>query len=56
MVVGDMQFQLPRVKVTELGQHYPVDCYGIIGRDILDLFEIYFDWSNNVLAFKAYDR
>ena len=54
--VGDMQFQLPRVKVTELGQHYPVDCYGIIGRDILDLFEIYFDWSNNVLAFKAYDR
>jgi hypothetical protein len=54
--VGDMQFQLPRVQVTELGQYFPVDCYGILGRDILDLFEIYFDMSSGVLAFKAYDR
>jgi tetratricopeptide (TPR) repeat protein len=54
--VGDMQFQLPRVQVTEIGQYFPVDCYGIIGRDILDLFEIYFDMSSGVLAFKAYDR
>ena len=54
--LGAARFQLPTVLVTSLGQNDAMPCYGIVGRDILDNFQVFFDYPGNALAIKAYDR
>lgn len=54
--LGDGRFQLPRALVTEVGLGGPLPCYGILGRDVLDKFQVFVDYPANVLVFKAYDR
>jgi predicted aspartyl protease len=54
--LGTALFKLPLVQVTPIGESYAVSCYGIVGRDILDWFLLYFDYLNNTVAMKAYDR
>ncbi len=50
-------FNLPTVRVMKLGMGgrlFPV--YGDVGRDILDLFKVYFDYHRDVVAFNSYDK
>lgn len=54
--LGAIQLQMPVVQVTEIGESYPVQCYGLIGRDVLDNFLLFVDYPRDVLVFKAYDR
>ncbi len=54
--LGGARFPLAQVMVTELGQGYPVPCYGLVGRNIIDNFTVFFDYASNALVMKAYDR
>ncbi len=54
--LGAARFQLPTVLVTSIGQNDTMPCYGLVGRDILDNFQVFFDYLGNALAIKAYDR
>jgi len=54
--LGRARINLRGVQVTDLGGGWSLDCAGILGRDILDLFAIYIDYGQNTLAFKGYDR
>ncbi len=56
MQLGGARFPLKQVMVTELGQGYPIPCYGLIGRNIIDNFMVFFDYASNALVLKAYDR
>lgn len=56
VLLGTAQFNMPTVQVTDIGGGYGVDCYGILGRNVLDLFQAFFDPSNNVVAFCPYDK
>lgn len=56
MQLGGARFPLKQVLVTELGQSYPVPWFGLVGRNIIDNFMVFFDYTNNALVMKAYDR
>jgi predicted aspartyl protease len=53
--LGPARFKLSPCQVMEVFQG-GVRTYGILGRNVLDQFAIYFDYRSNVVAFKAYDR
>lgn len=54
--LGPARFKLSQIDVIEIGDDYDVDCYGLLGRNVLDQFELYFDYSQNVVAFQPYPR
>ena len=56
VLLGTALFNMPTVQVTDIGGGYGVDCYGILGRNVLDLFQIFFDPSSNVVAFSPYEK
>jgi predicted aspartyl protease len=54
LVVGGAQIDMPKVQVVDVGQGFGIDCYGILGRSVLDLFILYFDYSKTLVAAKEY--
>ena len=54
LTVGGATIDMPKVQVVDLGQGYGIDCYGILGRSVLDLFILYFDYSKTLVAVKEY--
>ncbi|MEJ2420546.1 MAG: retroviral-like aspartic protease family protein, partial [Acidobacteriota bacterium] len=55
--MGTGEFQMPTVQVMKLDEDNNfIDCYGLFGRQLLDLFEIVFDYRKNVVAFRGYDK
>ncbi len=54
--LGPARFKLTPCQVMEISDEGGTRRYGILGRNILDLFAIYFDYRSNIVAFKAYDR
>ena len=54
--LGPASFKLSPCQVMEISDDGGTRRYGILGRNILDLFAIYFDYRSNIVAFKAYDR
>lgn len=53
--LGPARFKLSPCQVMEVYQG-DAKTYGNLGRNVLDQFLIYFDYSSNVVAFKAYDK
>ena len=54
---GTQQLHMGVVQVAPFsldGLFFPV--YANLGRDILDLYEGFYDWPHDVVAFKAYDK
>ena len=56
LVVAGAQIDMPKVSVVDVGQGFGIDCYGILGRSVLDLFILYFDYSKGVVAAKEYRK
>lgn len=54
--LGPARFKLSPCQVMEIFEEAGAKRYGILGRNVLDQFAIYFDYRSNVVAFKAYDR
>jgi predicted aspartyl protease len=54
--LGPARFKLSPCQVMEIFEEGGARRYGILGRNVLDQFSIYFDYRSNVVAFKAYDR
>lgn len=54
--LGPARFKLSPCQVMEIFEEGGAKRYGILGRNVLDQFCIYFDYRSNVVAFKAYDR
>lgn len=54
--LGPARFKLSPCQVMEIFEEAGAKRYGILGRNILDQFVIYFDYRSNIVAFKAYDR
>ncbi len=54
--LGPARFKLSPCQVMEIPQDTNIATYGLLGRNILDPFAIYFDYRSNVVAFQAYDR
>lgn len=54
--VGPAKFRMSQCLVVDLFESPGATVYGILGRNVLDQFAIYFDYRSNVVAFKAYDR
>jgi predicted aspartyl protease len=54
--LGPARFKLSPCQVMEIFEEGEAKRYGILGRNVLDQFSIYFDYRSNVVAFKAYDR
>ena len=53
--IGIANFNLNTVQVLPLNMDRELTpVYGNVGREILDLFEIFFDYPKNTVAFKAY--
>lgn len=55
--LGEKSLQMETLQVIPLemdSELFPVQ--GVLGRDVLDLFAVFFDWQKNVVAFKAYDK
>lgn len=52
MVIGRSAFNMRRVYVQDLGSGWGVDCWGLIGqKNVLTLMKLFFDYSNNTVAF-----
>lgn len=56
LYLGPTRINLPTVHVADLCADCTVDCYGVLGRNILDLFDVYLDYPANVVAFKGYEK
>ncbi len=54
--LGSTRINLPTVLVANLCPDCEVDCSGILGRNILDLFDMYFDYSAGMLSLKGYEK
>ncbi len=54
--MGPAKFTMGTVQVTKLGSGNGLSYSVIVGRDILDLFNIYFDYQGGICAFKGYDH
>ena len=56
LYLGSTRINLPTVLVADLSPDSSVDCWGIVGRNLLDLFDVYVDYPANVLALKGYEK
>ncbi len=56
IVVGKAAIKMPNVPVAKVGLDQEFGCYGILGRNITDLFEIFLDSEKGVVAFKDYKK
>lgn len=56
LYLGSTRINLPTVLVADLSPDAGVDCWGIVGRNLLDLFDVYVDYPANVLALKGYEK
>jgi hypothetical protein len=54
--LGSTRINLPTILVSDLCPDNQLECYGILGRNILDLFDFYIDYHANVLALKGYEK
>jgi tetratricopeptide (TPR) repeat protein len=54
--LGGAKMTMGTVQVTRLSGGNGLSYSVIVGRDILDLFNIYFDYQGGICAFKGYDR
>jgi tetratricopeptide (TPR) repeat protein len=54
--LGSTRINLPTIRVANLCADCEVDCSGVIGRNILDLFDMYFDYSAGTLSLKGYEK
>ena len=56
VTLGPTRIQMPTILVGSLYPDDAVECSGVVGRNLLDLFEVYFDCQAGVLALKGYER
>ncbi|MEJ2368610.1 MAG: aspartyl protease family protein [Acidobacteriota bacterium] len=57
IVLGRSAINMRTTQVMDMGGDTPLfDQFGILGRDVLDLFEIFFDYHHNVVALKSYEK
>jgi len=54
--LGPTRINLPTVLVADLCPDGEVDCTGLLGRNILDLFDMYFDYQAGTFAIKGYQK
>jgi hypothetical protein len=54
--LGTARINLPTVLVSNLCPDAEVNCAGVLGRNILDLFDMYFDYSAGTLNMKGYEK
>ncbi len=54
--LGTARINLPTVLVADLSPDTDVNCAGTLGRNILDLFDMYFDYSTATLSLKGYEK
>lgn len=54
--LGPTRINLPTVLVADFCPDGDLDCTGLLGRNILDLFDLYIDYPANVLALKGYEK
>jgi hypothetical protein len=54
--LGTARINLPTVLVADLSPDSDVICSGTLGRNILDLFDMYFDYSTATLSLKGYEK
>ncbi len=54
--LGGAKMTMGTVQVARLNGGNGLPYSVIVGRDILDLFNIYFDYQGGICAFKGYDR
>jgi predicted aspartyl protease len=56
LLLGTFRIEMPTANVKELEGFSEIDCNALLGRDLLDNFQMFFDYSGNTVAFKAYDK
>ncbi len=56
LLLGSARIKMPAVHVTPVGSVEMLDCYGLLGRTVLDLFAMWFDYRTNTVAFRDYDK
>jgi hypothetical protein len=54
--LGPTRINLPTVHAADLCPDCGVECSGILGRNVLDLFDVYIDYPAGVLALKGYEK
>jgi hypothetical protein len=54
--IGTTRINLPTILVADLCPNNQLECYGVLGRNILDLFDIYLDYHADVVALKGYEK
>ncbi|MEW5763347.1 MAG: aspartyl protease family protein [Acidobacteriota bacterium] len=54
--LGSTRINLPTVHAADLCPDCGVECSGILGRNVLDLFDVYFDYRAGVVALKGYEK
>ncbi len=54
--LGTTRINLPTVHAADLCPDCGVECSGILGRNVLDLFDVYLDYRAGVLALKGYEK
>lgn len=56
LVIGGRRYRVPDCYVVDLFQDGPLKYCGIIGRNVLQTFRIYFDYSTGTVAFRPYRK
>lgn len=56
LTIGASVIRLPSVRAADLSPAVPLDCRGVLGRDILDLFDLFLDYGTGTLAIKGYGK
>ncbi len=54
--LGTTRINLRTILVADLCPDGQIDCYGLIGRNILDLFDVFVDYESGVVALKGYEK
>jgi hypothetical protein len=47
---------MPTVRVAALAPEQPLRCSGILGQDVLRLFQLFLDYGAGTAAMKGYDK
>lgn len=56
LTLGKAAIHMPTVRVSGLAPPAPPKCSGILGRDVLRLFDLFVDYGANTVALRGYEK
>jgi hypothetical protein len=56
LTLGTKRVRADGCAAVDLAGQNDIDCVGLLGRDVLDGFQIYFDYSAGTVAMKPYSK